>query len=855
MVNLLSKLTRLIPGLIQRRSAPQNESAALPIFKHAWKLLLSANTRFWSQVLLSRLALRGDSFLTMVFVRSQCTDMCVAVFAMLRHLREMTDRDIAFLERPFLEMQASINSEIAPNLPLPDCALTLPLSRVKAALSPIVGTKMAFLGEIKKLRQDIHVPEGFVITAAAYNLFLDHHGLRDEINRRLQTLEVKTLVDMFRISSGLQLLIINAPLPPELEDAIRAAYRELEAAVGHRGVRVALRSSVAGEDSLETSFAGQYRTELNVSEELLFMAYKEVLASKYSLTSMNYRLSRGLKDEDLPMCVGCLAMVGTMASGVLLTRHPAFPDSPEIHLHAVYGLAKAISDGYVTPDAWVVTRTPEPRIRSREIREKPERFVSFLSEEGVTLLDTPGSQLGKPSLSDGQVLTLSSIGSELENHFGLPLDIEWSLSKEGMFYFHQARPITSAGKFTTREVSPGEEPETRLLFSGGHPASPGIATGEVFIVQNNNDLLHFPDGAVLVTARPHPGWSALVPRAAAVITEKGGGIFCHLANVAREFSVPALFEVPEATAFLQTGQYITVNTFAPKIYEAIRDATTPASGSPKLHSMINTPVHDTLASVMADVDCLSSINPLAYRNPEENIKSLRDVAHCCHLMSCVEILALARAPGILNPLSVAHPANWWVLDLDDPQLESSQLPDRAPRLFLPEMHNGIQAIWEGIASMDWRCYVNSPYRNSVLRYFRRIRSAVRPLTAPRPRIFVICDRATHLYLLLERAQFIIQVQAGQDGANSSISFLWQWFGRGAPADADLGALTAQLQTKSLSVDLNPGGLFAWTAGQFSDEELSAMARFLGSFIGHVQAPSPLSPLLSSGGASIHVPQI
>ena len=836
MANLLSRLTNLITELTRKRSAPRNEGAALPVFKHAWKLLLSANSRFLTQVLLSRRALQGDSFLTMVFVRSQCTDMCVAVFAMLRHLREMTDRNISFLERPCQELQSSINTEIAPNLPLPACELTLPLSRVNASLSPVAGTKMAFLGEIKQLFKDVLIPEGFVITAAAYHLFLDHHGLRDEINRRLQTLEVKTLVDMFRISSELQLLIINAPLPSKLEDAIRAAYRELEASVGHRGVRVVLRSSVAGEDSLETSFAGQSRTELNVSEELLFMAYKEVLASKYSLTSMNYRLSRGLKDEDLPMCVGCLAMVETTASGVMLTRHPALPESPDIHVNAVHGLAKAITDGYVTPDSWVVTRSPEPRISSTDIREKPERFVSFLSEEGVTLLDTPTSQLGKPSLNDEQVLLLCRIGIELENHFGLPLDIEWSVSKEGQLHFHQARPITPVNVFATPQISTKDQSATRLLYSGGHPASPGIASGEVFIAHNNNDLLHFPDGAVLVTSRPHPSWSALVPRATAVVTEKGGGAFSHLANVAREFSVPALFDVPNATSFLQKGQYITVNTLEPRIKEAFREKAAP-SQSNSFVSLIHTPVHDTLAAVMANVDRLTSITPLARRNPEESIQSLRDVAHGCLLLSCSEILTLARVPDMLRPLAVAHPANWWVLDLDAPPLESSDLSGRPPALVLPEMHPLMHAIWEGIASMDWRHYVNSPYRNPALRYLRRLRSAIRPLTAPRPRIFVVCDQTTHLYLLLERAQFIIQVQTGQTGANSSISFLWQWFGRNNPASSDMESFTTRLQAMELSVDLKADGLFAWTAGPFNDDDLTAMARFFGSFIGFVQSPA------------------
>ena len=72
---------------------------------------------------------------------------------------------------------------------------------------------------------------------------------------------------------------------------------------------MSLRSSAIGEDSVNTSFAGQYRSELNVSPELLLPVYKEIVASKYALTAITYRLHKGIRDEDVAMCVGCMQMV------------------------------------------------------------------------------------------------------------------------------------------------------------------------------------------------------------------------------------------------------------------------------------------------------------------------------------------------------------------------------------------------------------------------------------------------------------------------------------------------------------------------------------------------------------------
>ena len=81
---------------------------------------------------------------------------------------------------------------------------------------------------------------------------------------------------------------------------------------------------------------------------------------------------------------------------------------------------------------------------------------------------------------------------------------------------------------------------TRPFSRVGETAGPGVAAGPVFLVRNNLDLLQFPEGGVLVTAFPHPSWATLLSRAAAVVTDRGG-ITGHLANVAREFGIPALF--------------------------------------------------------------------------------------------------------------------------------------------------------------------------------------------------------------------------------------------------------------------------------------------------------------------------
>ena len=152
----------------------------------------------------------------------------------------------------------------------------------------------------------------------------------------------------------------------------------------------------------------------------------------------------------------------------------------------------------------------------------------------------------EPALTDAQALELARIALLLEEHFQAPQDIEWCLDRDGRILY-PAEPASEAdGRRQPGSGAVLRPWVTRSCSGAGRLASPGVAAGPVYLVRNNLDLLQFPEGAVLVTAFPHPTWATLLSRAAAVVTDRGG-ITGHLANVAREFGIPALFNTGQAT--------------------------------------------------------------------------------------------------------------------------------------------------------------------------------------------------------------------------------------------------------------------------------------------------------------------
>ncbi len=703
MAGIFQKLKGILGGKPRAELSMEELRTLFKTKYHAFKLLLNANNTALQLMTDMEAALHGNQSFGMTFIRSHCTAVCVNVFALIRHLNELSGSRYPALEPVFETIREKIEDLLGKKQPLPIQDLVLPLDAVTKEMADGVGSKMANLGEIKTRLPQIRVPRGIVITAAAYELFLVHNGLQEEINRRLQALEVQDIADLHRASSEIQMLIINGEIPPQLQEAASLALERLfekplaSPASLSPDSRVALRSSAIGEDAADTSFAGQYRSELNVSQENLFTVYKEILASKYALTATSYRLHKGLRDEDVAMCVGVMRMVDAAAGGVMYSRDPMDIRSNAIFINGVHGLAKAVVDGTVTPDLWVVSREEPLSIIKQRISDKKHQEVC-LPEEGIVLQPNPRGK--EPSLTDAQVLELARTALLLEEHFQAPQDIEWCLDAQGQLFILQSRPLKQMAA-AVREAHPVSAAiDQPVLLQGGEVASSGVAAGPVYLVKNNLDLLKFPEGAVLVTARPHPGWAPLLPRAAAVVTDRGG-ITGHLANVAREFCIPALFNTGDATVRLQPGELITVDADGHAVYQGRVEALLQTAPAIK-GLMQGTPVYETLKEVMAYITPLNLTDPQAANFKPQGCHTLHDITRFAHEVSVQEMFSFDKTQALskyfIKRLVAGVPLQWWVLNLEDGFKED--VPGKEVRLdniaSVPML-----ALWEGITAVPW----------------------------------------------------------------------------------------------------------------------------------------------------------
>ncbi|MEM0093394.1 MAG: phosphoenolpyruvate synthase [Thermofilum sp.] len=440
---------------------------------------------------------------------------------------------------------------------------------------PIVGGKNANLGEM--IRAGIPVPPGFAVTAYAFRRFIEEMGIKEKIQQILRE-QVKPGAseprDYEEASKRIRELIEKTPMPKDIEEAIRAAYRELSRRVGKREEFVAVRSSATAEDLPDASFAGQQETYLNVKgEDEVVEKVKKCWSSLFTPRAIFYRESKGFAHEKVLISVAVQKMVNSRSAGVMFTIHPVTGEEDKIVIEGSWGLGEVVVGGKVTPDEWVVDKKTLT-ILERRVSEKSVEIVRDPKTGGNLEREVDPERRKAPCLSDEEVRRLAELAVLIEKHYGRPMDIEWAIDRDMPFpdsvFIVQARPET-VWSSRKAEAKPAEVKAVRLTEAKpvvkGLAASPGVAFGKAKVCLTLDDAKKLMQkGDILVTKMTDPDWVPYMRLASAIVTDEGG-MTAHAAIVSRELGIPCIVGTREATKVMQTGVEYTVDARSGVVYE------------------------------------------------------------------------------------------------------------------------------------------------------------------------------------------------------------------------------------------------------------------------------------------------
>jgi pyruvate,water dikinase len=450
-------------------------------------------------------------------------------------------------------------------------ALVVPLEHLRMDDVEVVGGKNASLGEmISQLAESgVRVPGGFATTAHAFRQFLQHGGLTDKINARLDSLDTDDVRALAEAGAQIRQWVIDAPFPADLEAGVRAEYARV--AGDSPDATWAVRSSATAEDLPDASFAGQQESFLNVHgiDDVLHKM-KEVFASLYNDRAISYRVHKGFTHADVALSAGVQKMVRSDvgSAGVMFTIDTESGFKEVVFITSSYGLGETVVQGAVNPDEFYVHKPALaagkfPVIR-RSLGSKLIRMEFASPEEKaasgklVKTIDTPPEQRNRYSLTDADVIELSKYAVIIEKHYGRPMDIEWGKDGvDGKLYILQARPETvrsqAEGQVEHRYKLKGHS----TVLAEGRAIGQKIGTGPVRLVSSIAEMERVQPGDVLVTDMTDPNWEPVMKRASAIVTNRGGRT-CHAAIIARELGIPAVVGCGDATEKLADGALVTV---------------------------------------------------------------------------------------------------------------------------------------------------------------------------------------------------------------------------------------------------------------------------------------------------------
>lgn len=301
------------------------------------------------------------------------------------------------------------------------------------------GNKKEIGGKARNLTDLIKtgfpVPEGVVVTTAAYERFLDSNDLRICIQEALGTLEYGDALKVARCAESIRSSILTSPMDRELSQQMDLGM----AALGPESLW-AVRSSAIAEDLEQASFAGQLDTFLNVTKDQVAEHVRRCWASYWNERAISYRHDKKIGHLDTGMAVIVQRMVNADSSGIMFTSDPMSGEE-RIIIESSWGLGESIASGLVTPDRFVCD-PQSGELKESSISVKPQAI--FLSPEGEKVVDVPEAERGRPSLTRAKVELVAKLGMKLHQHMNGPQDIEWAAEGDKI-YILQSRPITTIG--------------------------------------------------------------------------------------------------------------------------------------------------------------------------------------------------------------------------------------------------------------------------------------------------------------------------------------------------------------------------------------------------------------------------
>jgi pyruvate,water dikinase len=666
----------------QKKALKDADEKALFIRRYkAFREVLKSNNELLMTMADMQEKASGAFLFDRAYIESSYQAVSDGIRRIIDNLNVLGNEKYKDLNIPYQKTDEAIREHLSAKMAIPKTEYVLPLNKLGNESIASAGGKFAYLGELASVL-GLPVPSGFVVTTYAYKTFVQHNQIQDILSEKTRKLDIRNYEELRDASQEMGQLVRNAQIPADLEQAILDAYGDLCHEAGEEPLKVSVRSSEVHEDIM-ASFAGQYETALNVPPEDLLAQYKNVLASQFTPRALFYYKDKAFRIGEMAMAVGVLTMIPARASGLIYSRDPGNPEGDSILVNAIWGLGSYAVGGMVPTSNYRVSGENVEKITDAETGRQ-EVMLSVRPESGTREVPVPKECLSEACLRDEQISELASYARKVEAHFEQPQDLEWAMDQDGQLYFLQSRPL----RLTSTKIRSDERRRTvvkdhEIFLDKGTIASRGVGAGPVHVLRHS-----------------HPEFAVVLQRASAVVSDIGN-VMGHLATVAREYNVPALFGAESATKILKNGMVVTVDAVYAHVYEGVVEEV--LREKERDEALKASPVLKQLREILQMMTPLNLTDPRSPNFAPRGCKTIHDITRFAHEVALTAMFDLSKESHFsersTKQLVSQVPMQWWIIDLEDGIEERVKGGKVKPEeiISIP-----MRALWEGMTALPWK---------------------------------------------------------------------------------------------------------------------------------------------------------
>ena len=712
----VSKWWRMLPFILRRRKRDIHELdfwRLQSIFNNFRRILFLNNAILEDMAQLERV-LGGEYIFDRAFLDNSVRSISSRVHHVTYNLNALTgNRHIPLYDR-YQDIRTTLDDILSGNTRNLSPTPVLPLEDLSWEYEPQVGTSLVCLSELRR-HPGIRIARGFIVTA---------EGTR----------------------------AVNAAPSPGLEDGTDRFSRSAVLADIEERFSTLLASGCNAGFSVRVVHLERDEEQVGVQERHL-LSVPAVNAATSAQVGWTENLLRLIREIDLRL----EGKDGRQDSRFALFIRPVEPfairgtvlSRTSAGRRGGMQISAAPAEEGVAGDTFTLCRTFPFELINSSIAPRPAGY-QYLRNRLATSESTQN-----PSLARGSALvpadimkTLAETAITCERLIGGSVSLQWECSQDADCRITGLLPLNVRPEEVDQAALEMEREAAIILCRDGQMVQSGVAAGRIAHVSDATVPTAFPAGAIAVARYASPHLTPVLQRAGAIVTEYGTTMG-HLATVARELRLPALFGVSGAMHLLPEGTEVTVDASDATVYSGIL-ANLLRHGARQSDLSPADPEYRLLRRLLRFILPLNLIDPDAPEFTPAGCRSYHDIIHYSHEKAVDELahfqehrpelgsirtrrmdlnvpidLRILDIGGGLRPAAAAEPTIDDVLSppfrtfldgLRDPRAWNLELPSLGLRDILAGMTHEVSSLYDGRgALLENLAIVSDDYLNISLR--------------------------------------------------------------------------------------------------------------------------------------------